>query len=448
MPFAVEKHRLDNGLTLLLAPDPSAPVIAYQTWYRVGSRHEKPGRTGLAHLFEHLMFNQTETLQAGEFDRLMESAGGETNAATWVDWTYYRDSLPADQLELAVRLEADRMHHLTLTDAQVESEREVVANERRFRVDDDVEGFLAEELFRLAFTRHPYRHPTIGWMADIMAITPSDAREFYRQHYAPNNAVVVLVGDFEPAAARRLVEARYAKIPAAAIPDEALPVEPPQGEERRARFPKPVAAERAIFAYKTPSQAHPDWLALQAVNELLCGSPSARLYRDLVIVREAASTVQAAVMPFSHPGLFEIVVMMKRGHGAAVAEEALDAAVIRLQDELIPAAELEKVKNRLATEFWSELDTVDGKAEQLGHHEVVLGDHRGLFAVAEQIEALTPSDLRRVAARYLLRTARTLVVAEPSGEAESADDEEDDGDGDDGEEDDDADGVGDAESGS
>src|SRR5688500_7751684 len=162
--LAIEKHRLKNGLVVLLMRDTAAPVVAYQTWYRVGSSHEKPGKTGIAHLFEHLMFNQTEHLAAGEFDRLMEQAGGETNAATWVDWTHYTDSVPASRLGLTARLEAERLRCLTLTDAQVETEREVVANERRLRVEDDVEGFLAEELYRLAFTRHPYHWPTIGWM--------------------------------------------------------------------------------------------------------------------------------------------------------------------------------------------------------------------------------------------------------------------------------------------
>ena len=162
--LVVERHRLENGLEVVLVADHSAPVLAYQTWFRVGSRHERRGQTGIAHLFEHLMFNQTETLAAGEFDRLLESVGGETNAATWVDWTYYKNSVPASQLALVTRLEAERMHRLTLEVEQVESEREVVLNERRFRVDDDVEGFLAEELFRLAFTRHTYHHPTLGWV--------------------------------------------------------------------------------------------------------------------------------------------------------------------------------------------------------------------------------------------------------------------------------------------
>jgi zinc protease len=414
--LAVEKHVLDNGLAVLLLQDRSAPVVSYHTWYRVGSRHELRGKTGIAHLFEHLMFNQIANLAAGEFDRMMETAGGETNAATWVDWTYYRDSLPASQLELAVRLESDRMANLTLTAAQVSSEIEVVANERRYRVDDDVEGFLSEELFKLAFEVHPYHHPTIGWMDDIMGFTPDDCLAFYRTYYAPNNAVVVLAGDFQLDAARALIERAYGALPAAKLPDRALPAEPPQRGERRATFEKPVAADRVVMAWKTPQQGHPDWLVVQAINELLTGSPSARLYRRLVVVDETASSVQGMVMPFHHPGLCELLVTMKRGQPAAVAEAVIDDELDRLRREPISDAELGKIKSRVMTDFWSELETADGKAEALGHHEATLGDYRRLFDVAPAIDALTADDVQRVARAYFVTEARTVVVAEPSGE--------------------------------
>jgi zinc protease len=195
----VRRWRWPSGLVLLTAIDRSAPVLSYQTWFRVGSKHEQPGRTGMAHLFEHLMFNQTTTLAAGDFDRLIEQTGGDSNAATWVDWTYYRDTVPARDLALCVRLEADRMHNLVLEDGPLEAEREVVANERLQRVDDDVDGFLDEELYRLAFTRHPYRWPTIGWMEDIRGLKKPDVVRFYRTFYAPNNATVVVVGHFAQA---------------------------------------------------------------------------------------------------------------------------------------------------------------------------------------------------------------------------------------------------------
>ncbi len=424
--LVVEKHRLDNGLTLLLLPDRSAPVVAYQTWYRVGSRHERPGRTGIAHLFEHLMFNQTETLAAGEFDRRMEEVGGETNAATWVDWTYYRDSLPAAQLALAVELEAERMHRLVLEDTQVESEREVVLNERRFRVDDDVEGALAEELFRLAFTRHSYHHPTIGWQADIEAISTDDARAFYRTFYAPNNATLVLVGDFEPERALELVQRSYGGIAPSRIVFPEIAPEPEQREERRARYAKPVAADRAIFAWKSPPQVHDDWVVMMVLNEILVGGPSARLYRELIIEREAATTVHGMLAPFHDPGLLEVFVGLKRGHAFPEAAEVIDAASARLAREPVSAAELAKVKNRLETELWTQLDTADGKAEALGHYECTTGDSRRLFEVARRVDEVTAEDLMRAAAVYLRPERRTVVVAEPSGEEPDEDDEGDD----------------------
>jgi zinc protease len=356
----------------------------------------------------------------------MEAVGGETNAATWVDWTYYRDSVPAAQLELAITLEADRMAHLTLTEKQLESEREVVASERRMRVDDDVEGFLSEELFRHVFTTHPYHWPTIGWMEDIMAFTTTDCRDFYSTYYAPNNATLVICGDLDVDATLALVQKHYGSIPAAKLPVAAPGVEPPQSVERRASWKKPVPADRAVFAWRAPAQGHPDWLPLQLASEVLLGGPSSRLYRRLVVESETASSVSGMLMPVAQPGLFEIFTSMVRGKTAADAEAIIDEEIERLIVGSLSPAELAKCKNRYETGFWSELETADGKAEALGHYETVLGDYRGLFAAAARVETLTVEDVRRAAATYLRKEARTIVVAEPSGEVD--DDEDDDGD--------------------
>jgi zinc protease len=422
LPFgprlAVEKHRLDNGLGILLVADHSAPVVAYHTWLRVGSRHERPGRTGIAHLFEHLMFNRTEHLAAGELDQRMEALGGDSNAATWVDWTYYHDVAPAAALPSLVELEAERLGHLVLEHDEVEAEREVVLNERRERVDDDVEGRLAEEVYRLAFTRHPYGHPTIGWRDDIAAITIDDARAFYSTYYAPNNATLVVVGDFDPAAALELIAAAYGPMAPAPIPALAVPAEPRQGGERRASLSRPVAAERVVFGYKAPAQTHEDWIPLLVLNEILLGGPSSRLYRELVVARELASCVQGALAPFSDPGLYEVFVGMKRDQPAARAEEVVDACLDAARAAGPAAAELEAAKNRLETEHWAELETADGKAEALGHHESTGGDYAGLFEVARRVAAVTPDDVLRVARRYLVAEERTVVVVEPSGEDE------------------------------
>ncbi len=216
----LHRWRLANGLTVLVLVDAIAPVATYQTWFKVGSRHERPGKTGLAHLFEHLMFNETENLPAGTFDKKLEENGAETNAATWVDWTYYYESLPADRIKLAVKLEAERMARLVLREPQVKSEKEVVANERRYRVDDDVEGSANELLYKTAFTRHPYGWPTIGWMEDIQGFSPEDCVAFYRTYYAPNNATVVVVGDVRERDLLAAIVREYGPLPSQPIPPE------------------------------------------------------------------------------------------------------------------------------------------------------------------------------------------------------------------------------------
>jgi zinc protease len=416
-------YRLKNGLKVILLADASAPVLAYQTWFAVGSRHEREGTTGIAHLFEHLMFNQTESHPPGEFDRLLERVGGETNAATWVDWTHYRNNMPRKELELVIDLESDRMAHLVLGDKQVESEREVVANERRFSVEDSVDGFLSEELYKLAFVHHPYHWPTIGWMKDIHAITIDDCRAFYRTYYAPNNATLVLVGDFDERAALAMIEKRYGAISPQPIPPDAIAPEPPQTAERRASFEKPVAADKLQIGYRSPPMGHRDYPVLEVLSEALFGGSSSRLFRQLVVEEEIASSLHATPAPFRDPGLYEIAVALKRGHVAAEAEAKIYAGLAHAAAEPLTEAELETAKTRLLTRFWRELRPQAGKAEALGHYQTTVGDYRRLFDVERDYRAVTAADVRRVAGAYLLPSARTVVVATPhktSGAAKRA----------------------------
>jgi zinc protease len=409
-----KKFRLANGLKVILVRDPSAPVFAYQTWFAVGSRHEREGITGIAHLFEHLMFNQTESHPPGELDRMIESAGGDTNAATWVDWTYYRDNLPRAELALAVDLEADRMAHLVLGETQVESEREVVANERRFRVEDDVDGFLNEELYKLAFSKHPYHWPTIGWMRDIEAITIEDCRAFYRTYYAPNNATVVLVGDVDEDEALKLIEQRYGGIAAQEIPVDGAVAEPEQTEERRASYGKPITADKLRIGYKAPPLGHADYAVLEVVSEILFGGNSSRLHRRLVVDGEIASSTHASTAPFRDPGLYEISVSLQRGHGAAEAEAIVYEELERLVKEPLQPHELDTAKTRLLTHFMRELRPSSGKAEALGHYETTIGDYRKLFAVADGYRAVTAPEIERVVGHYLTAARRTVVLGVPS----------------------------------
>src|SRR3954452_14937024 len=355
------RFRLANGLGLLTAIDRRAPIVALQTWYRVGSRHERVGATGMAHLFEHLMFGQTETMPPGEFDRLVEGTGGESNAATWVDWTYYRLSLPARDLELGIKLEAERMQRLVLEPAQVEAERDVVTNERRERVEDDVDGWLDEQLMAHAFTLHPYRWPTIGWMEDIRALALPDIRAFYRTWYAPNNATIVCVGDFDEEQLRELIAQHYGHIPSAQLPEPSKIVEPEQTRERMVRAPKPIATDRLLVGYKAPGQDDPDWAPLEIVSTLLAGCPSARLHRKLVIEQEAASSVDAQLTPFRDPSLLRLAVTTARGHTAdeVIASIDRELAAMIAQPPLHP--EVEKAKAIVETDFWTSLVDLDGK---------------------------------------------------------------------------------------
>lgn len=422
--LVVRRHRLHSGLGLIVVVDRAAPILSYQTWFRVGSRHERPGATGMAHFFEHLMFNETRNLPAGEFDRVIETVGGDTNAATWVDWTFYRASLPARELELAVRLESDRMQNLVLEDEQLEAEREVIVNERLMRVEDDVEGFLDEQLMKLSFSSHPYHWPTIGWMEDIQSLAKAQFHDFYRTWYAPNAATVVVVGDVDEQRTLELVERYYGDIPAAELPADAVAPEPPQTAERRASFPKPVSAERVLLGYRAPAATDPDWIVLELISDLLTGGPSARLYRDLIVDRELAVSVDSGVLPFRDPSLLHMAIGMTRGHGADEAIAALDRAVDQLVATPVPDDELDKIKNGAETDFWSPLATCDGKGEALGHYELTLGDFRALFGVMDRMRAVTAADIQRVAARYLRPEQRTVVVATPGGDDDDDDEAE------------------------
>jgi len=410
-------YRLKNGLRVLLLADPSAPVLAYQTWFRVGSRHEQDGKTGLAHLFEHLMFNETENLPAGEFDRQIERQGGSTNAATWVDWTYYQDDLPKSELELAVRLEAERMQHLVIQRHQVESERGVVISERRLRVDDDVDGFMSEELFRLAFDKgHPYHWPTIGWMRDIKRLSLRDAMTFYRTFYAPNNALLVVVGDIDEKATLALVEKHYGPIPAQALPDghyQPLPERPPQAAERRALFKKPVQSDKLLMGYQAPAFSSEEHVALDFLSELLMGSHSSPIYRDLVVDREIVTSIGASVTPFRDRGLWEISASLKRGHTAEEALALFDAHIAKVRVEGVRTEDVERTRARLLTEFFTGMRTAHGKAAQLGEFDTVAGDYRTLFDVPAQLRGVTPAQLQAVAQRYLLPERRTLLIVRP-----------------------------------
>ena len=419
--LSVERFRFGNGLELLLCEDHSAPVVAYHTWYRVGSRHERPGKTGLAHLFEHLMFNETERLGPGEFDRKLEEAGAESNAATWLDWTQYNIAVPKQQLPLVVTLEAERMSRLLLKDPQVTSEKEVVANERRYRVEDDVEGAVSETLWSTAFQSHAYQWPTIGWMADIEAFTTEDCQDFYRTYYAPNNASIVVVGDVTEAALLAKVQKAYGHLAPSTLPLEDVRPEPPQTEERRRELSKPTATEKLAVGYHSPAIGDFDHPALSLLSEVLFGGRASRMHQALVRKLEIASEVRVFVGPFRDPGLTEIYASARGTHTAETLLAEIDREIARVCEEAIPEAEIERARARTELSLVAGLESADGKASTSGFYDTILGRPGAAFERLDELARVTASDLRRVARRYLVPERRTVIlVRAQTGEKKEA----------------------------
>jgi zinc protease len=412
----IARYRMQNGLKLLLLRDDAAKVVSYHTWFGVGSRHEQPGKTGLAHLFEHLMFNETANLPAGEFDRTLEAAGGEVNAATWVDWTFYYENVPSSELALVVRLEAERMQNLVLREPQVASEKEVVANERRYRVDDDVEGAVNELLYKTAFTRHPYHWPTIGWMPDIEGFTTEDCQRFYAAYYAPNNAIVVIVGDFSEQEVLTELQEQYGGIAAASVPAHLFDPEPAQQGERVLELSKPTPTEKLSLGYKSPSLGEPDYAVLTVLNEVLTGGRSSRLYRALITSGEIASEVRGSASPTRDPGLYELWVSLREGQKAEAALAVIEQTLADVALHGVAQSELDKAKNRLELGFLHGMETASGKAEQIGFYETVLGDAARIFEQLEAYRAVRIEEVSRLARERLVPSQRTTLFVRPSGE--------------------------------
>jgi zinc protease len=413
MQANVERHVLSNGLTVLLLVDRQAPVFSYQTWFRVGSRHERPGKTGIAHLFEHLMFKETKHMPEGEFDRTLERWGARVNAATWLDWTYYYEDVPGDRLVDVIRMEADRMENMVLNEKQLEAEREVVVNERRQRVDNDPNGQLSELLWDAAFVAHPYGKPTIGWMTDIEGLTLADCIAFYGTYYAPNNAVVVIVGDFDRETALSNLEQFYGRMPATDIPPPEAIVEPRQTEPRRLERTLPLSGDRLLLGYKAPAMTDDDFPALEVLNEALAEGDSARLQRALVSEGEIAVGFSTMVPPFREIGLYEIAIDVREDRTAEEAEVAVLRIFAEVARDGITEIELSKARNKLETRFWRGLQTAQQKATSLAFWELTGGDWRGLFRQSERYARVTVDDVRRVAAEVLRPEGRTVVVGRP-----------------------------------
>src|SRR5712664_2187010 len=365
---------LDNGLRVLLQEDHRSPIVSFQMWYRVGSRNEARGATGIAHFLEHLMFKGTPTHGQGEFARLVEQNGGQDNAFTSQDVTSYYVNIAADRIDLVIDLESDRMHNLRLDAKDIASEREVVIEERRTRTEDDPGGFLGEEVGSIAFKAHPYGYPIIGWMEDIKRITPEEVRAFYKTYYVPNNAMVVAVGAFKAPETLEKIRRRFARIPRGRVPPPVVAVEPPQNGERRVLVRKQAELPIVYLAWHVPSQRSDDAPALEVLSTILAGGRASRLYRDLVYQRQLALEAGGDYSYFSvDPNLFWFWATPMPGQTPEKLETELIAHMERLKTEPVTDEELARAKNQIESAFVFQEDSIHQRASLLARFELIGG---------------------------------------------------------------------------
>ncbi len=418
---SVIEAKLPNGLRVRLLPSSTVPTCSFYTFFRVGSRNERPGVTGISHLFEHMMFNGAKRYGPGQFDKVLESNGGSSNAYTSNDLTVYYEDFMAEALEKVIDLESDRMASLQVTPKMLESERQVVIEERRLRVDNEIPGLMDEELSTLLWKAHPYRWPVIGWHRDIEAITREDCLDYFRTYYAPNNAIVWVVGDFDPKQALALIKKYYARCKAGPPVPEVLDAEPEQRGERRAEVRHPAQAPSLMIAFKGPRAADFDTLVLDVVQYVLSVGQSSRLIRELVYKQEVAVGVSCDWAWRFDPGAFVVGMELKPGADPKAPEAALDAQLETIAQDGITQEELERARNNLSAHQLRELATNNGRAHALGNYEVMLGNWRDGLSLGAKYESITLEQVKAAARKYLDPSRRSVVtlvpIAEPAAEA-------------------------------
>jgi zinc protease len=409
----VKAHTLPNGLRIRLLPDRSAPTVSYYTFFQVGSRNEKLGTTGISHLFEHMMFNGASKYGPKEFDRVLESRGGHSNAYTSNDVTAYYEDFAPEALETVIDLESDRMRSLRLTTDSLEQEREVVKEERRLRTENSIFGLMEEQLEALVFLAHPYRWPVIGWMDDIERITRDDCEAFFRTYYAPDNAAVYVVGDMDPDATLALVERLYSDIPSGPRPAPVAQGEPAQRGERRAVVRYPAQAPALLAGWRGPAARSPDSAALDVLQVCLAVGESSRLRRRLVQDEEVAVSVSIGWGWRIDPGVFLAFAELGPRVKSARAEAMLWEEIDRVATKGVTGAEVRRAQALLRSSVLHELATHHGIAHALGQAEALLGDWREAGRALEHYAAVGARDVRRVAAEYLDPARRCVVALEP-----------------------------------
>lgn len=404
------EYDLDNGMHVILHKDNTTPIVAVSVLYHVGSKNENPDRTGFAHFFEHLLFEGTENIPRGQFDKYITNAGGTNNANTSNDRTFYYEVLPSNQLELGLWLESERLLHAKVETIGVETQREVVKEEKRQRMDNQPYGSILTEILKRAYTVHPYRWPTIGSLDHLNQAKLEEFIDFYKTFYVPENATLSIAGDIDIEQTKSLVAKYFKDIPKGKKP---IPrpnvVEPQQTKEVRDVVLDNIQLPAVVQAYHMPAQGTPDSYALDMLSTLLSGGESARLYKALVDEQKKAFTVQSFPFSSEDPGLYLVFGLANVGVNVDDLEKAMDAEVEKVKNELISETEFQKIKNQVESQFVQQNSSMVGIAEQLANYHVYFGDANLVNTEIERYNKVTREDLQRVAKKYLNKENRVVL---------------------------------------
>jgi len=416
VPREITAYTMANGLRIVVWPDHDIPNVVMYNFVRAGGRNEYPGITGLSHFFEHMMFNGTSKHAPGEFDRIMEAAGGANNAYTSNDLTVYQDWFPRSALKTIFELEADRLQNLAIDPDVVESERNVVYSERRLRIDNDNDGRLYEQMLANAFIAHPYQFPVIGWPSDIENWTQEDLESYFTTYYAPNNCTMIFTGAVSPEEVFLLAEQYFAPIPRQKPPPPVRTVEPEQSGERRILIETDAETPLLHIAFHAGSASDPETRHMELLLNILVGGDSSRLHSLLVEQEQLALSVGGMQMEGFDPGLVYFYLTLPPGADVAAVEARLFEELERVAVEGVTGAELEKARKIILADYWRKLSTINGKAAALGNYEVFTGSYENLFSLPEDVNNVTVVDLQAVARGAFRRNNVTVGVLQAADE--------------------------------
>ncbi len=421
MQIPIQQVTLKNGLRVVLSEDHAAPAVSLCVTYDVGSRNELPGHTGFAHLFEHMMFQGSQNVGKGEHLILVRVNGGDVNGTTNDDSTNYYERVPANQLYMALFLESDRMRALRVTQANLGNQRSTVQEERRLRIDNQAYGKTGEILEDLTYDNFAYKHSTLGSMADLNAASLEDVAQFFKTYYAPNNAVLAVVGDFKTAEALEKIKKYFEDIPSQPAPPPVDMTEPGQTSERRTTVEDSFARlARLDIVYKTVSANTPDWYALDILGDILFGGASSRLYQKLVKEKAVALQVAGGIDVRRGPALFQAFALLKPGQNAAEVEQLIYEEFERVKTDGVTTEELEKIRIQDRLQQAESLTSTMNRARMLGRYAVYFHDPNLINTTLANYDEVTPADIQRVSRQYLGETKRTVVLTTPKAQAQPA----------------------------